>query len=153
MTRLAEGSEAPAFTLPDQRGKRVSLEDFRGRKVLLFFYPEADTPGCTAQACAARDARGTLTRKKTTVIGISPDLPDAQRAFDRKFHLGFPLLSDPSHQVAEAYGAWGEKVFFANRIVGIIRSAFLIDEDGRIARAWYRVPPAKMVPRAFEALA
>lgn len=153
MTRLAEGSEAPAFTLPDQRGKRVSLGDFNGRKVLLFFYPEADTPGCTAQACAARDGRPRLTRKKVAVLGISPDLPDAQRAFDRKFRLGFPLLSDPSHAVATAYGVWGEKIFFGRTIVGIVRSAFLVDEKGRIERAWYRVGPEKMMPAAFEALA
>src|SRR5262245_2830815 len=121
MVTLAAGDPAPRFSLRDQSGGRVGSNDFAGKKLLLFFYPAADTPGCTAQACAARDARAGLSRRKVAVVGISPDAPDAQKAFDRKFSLGFPLLSDVDHKVATAYGVWGEKVLFGRTIVGVIR--------------------------------
>jgi peroxiredoxin Q/BCP len=152
MVMLAAGDAAPRFSLPDQNGRRVSSADFAGKRLLLFFYPAADTPGCTVQACAARDARAGLGRKKIAVVGISPDDAGAQKAFDRKFSLGFPLLSDVDHKVALAYGVWGEKVLFGRTVVGIIRSSFLIGEDGRILRAWYRIPAAKMVAKLQEAL-
>ena len=153
MVKLAAGDAAPRFALPDQNGRRVSLADFEGRKLLLYFYPQADTPGCTEQACAARDARRGLARRKVAVVGISPDEPGAQKAFDRKFSLGFPLLSDPDHRVAKAYGVWGEKVFFGRTIVGIIRSSFLIGGDGRVLAAWYRIPAGRTIEKALEALA
>ena len=153
MVKLAAGDAAPRFALPDQNGRRVSLADFEGKKLLLYFYPAADTPGCTEQACSARDARRGLARRKVTVVGISPDEPGAQKAFDRKFSLGFPLLSDPDHRVAKAYGVWGEKVFFGRTIVGIIRSSFLIGSDGRILAAWYRIPAGRTIEKALEALA
>lgn len=146
---LAPGDRAPAFTLPDQRGEKVRLTDFHGRKVLVFFYPKANTPGCTTQACGLRDATPDL--GDVAVLGVSPDPPEAQAAFDRDFGLGFPLLSDPQHRVAEKYGAWGEKKMYGRSHQGVIRSAFLVDEKGKVAEAWYRISPkdtAKKVLRA-----
>jgi peroxiredoxin Q/BCP len=149
---LQPGDPAPAFSLPDQAGDTVRLTDFAGRKLLVYFYPKADTPGCTTQSCAVRDAREDLAALGVDVVGISPDRPEAQSRFDEKFDLGFPLLSDPDHAVAEAYGVWGEKVNYGRTYLGIIRSSFLIDEEGRIARAWYKVSPAATVPNARKAL-
>lgn len=149
MARLEPGDTAPPFELADQHERRVSLADLRGRKVLVYFYPEADTPGCTTQSCSLRDHRQDLAGIGTEVIGISPDMPDKQLAFDRKYGLGFPLLSDPRHEVAEAWGAWGEK---KRGGIGIIRSSFLVDEDGRIERTWYGVTPQDTVPNALAAL-
>ena len=146
---LVPGDRAPAFTLPDQRGENVRLSDFRGRKVLVFFYPKANTPGCTTQACGLRDAAPDL--DDVAVLGVSPDPPEAQAAFDRDFGLGFPLLSDAAHRVAEKYGAWGEKKMYGRSYQGVIRSAFLVDEKGKVAEAWYRISPkdtAKKVLRA-----
>jgi peroxiredoxin Q/BCP len=150
---LRPGDPAPAFSLLDQAGNIVNLTDFIGRKLLLYFYPKADTPGCTTQSCAVRDAREDLSSLGVDVVGISPDRPDAQSRFDEKFDLGFPLLSDPDHAVADAYGVWGEKVNYGRTYMGIIRSSFLIDEDGRIERSWYKVAPAATVPNARKALA
>lgn len=149
MARLEPGDSAPPFELADQHERRVSLADLRGRKVLVYFYPEADTPGCTTQSCSLRDHRQDLAGIDTEVIGISPDMPDKQLAFDLKYGLGFPLLSDPLHEVAEAWGAWGEK---KRGGIGIIRSSFLVDEEGRIERAWYGVTPQDTVPNALAAL-
>ena len=149
MARLEPGDSAPPFELADQHERRVSLADLRGRKVLVYFYPEADTPGCTTQSCSLRDHRQDLAGIGTEVIGISPDMPDKQLAFDRKYELGFPLLSDPRHEVAEAWGAWGER---KRGGIGIIRSSFLVDEEGRIERAWYGVTPQDTVPNALAAL-
>lgn len=149
MARLEPGDTAPPFELADQHERRVSLADLRGRKVLVYFYPEADTPGCTTQSCSLRDHRQDLAGIGTEVIGISPDTPDKQLAFDRKYGLAFPLLSDPRHEVAEAWGAWGEK---KRGGIGIIRSSFLVDEEGRIERAWYGVTPQDTVPNALAAL-
>jgi thioredoxin-dependent peroxiredoxin len=153
MSRLAAGDEAPAFELRDQSGRSHKLADHLGRKVLVYFYPEADTPGCTTQSCAVRDAREDLAGLGVDVLGISPDEPDEQRAFDEKFSLGFPLLSDPDHSVAESWGTWGEKNLYGKTVVGMTRSSFLVDERGRIEKAWYRVRAADTVPRAREALA
>jgi thioredoxin-dependent peroxiredoxin len=151
--RLNEGDPAPDFALLDQDGKTVRLSDFRGRKLLVYFYPEADTPGCTKQSCSIRDHRQDLSGLDAAVVGISPDQPDKQAAFDSKYSLGFPLLSDPEHSVAEAWGTWGERTAYGKTTVGIIRSSFLVDEDGRIERAWYRVKPEDTVPKALDALA
>ena len=152
MTTLAAGDTAPDFALPDQSGRTVRLSDLRGRRVLVYFYPKADTPGCTTQSCAVRDARSDFEGLEVDVLGIAPSSVDAQAAFDTKYSLGFPLLSDPDHAVAEAYGAWGEKVNYGKTYQGIIRSSFLIDEDGRIERAWYKVAPKDTVPNARKAL-
>ncbi len=149
---LRSGDPAPAFSLLDQDGTTVNLTDFAGRKLLVYFYPKADTPGCTTQSCAVRDARADLASLGVDVVGISPDQPDAQSRFDQKFGLGFPLLSDPDHAVADAYGAWGEKSSYGKKYQGIIRSSFLIAEDGRVEQAWYKVSPKDTVPKARAAL-
>jgi peroxiredoxin Q/BCP len=148
---LRPGDEAPEFALPDQAGDVVRLSDLRGRKVLVFFYPKADTAGCTTQACGLRDVAGDM--GDTAIVGISPDPPRAQARFDAKYALGFPLLSDPDHAVADAYGAWGEKRMYGRTYEGIIRSAFLVDEHGRIEQAWPKVSPKDTAVLALEALA
>ena len=153
MTTLTIGDAAPPFALPDQHGSTVRLEDFRGRKLLVYFYPEADTPGCTTQSCAVRDARQDLSSLGVDVVGISPDEPDAQSKFDQKFGLGFPLLADTDHAVAEAYDVWGEKLSHGKTYMEIIRSSFLIDGHGRIAQAWYKISPKDTVPKARKAIA
>ena len=153
MTTLSEGDRAPSFALTDQHGNVVRLEDFRGRKLLVYFYPQADTPGCTTQSCDVRDHRQELAGLGVDVVGISPDEPADQLAFDRKFSLDFPLLADTDHAVAEAWGTWGEKKSYGKTYMGIVRSSFLIDEEGRIERAWYGVKPQATVPNATEALA
>jgi thioredoxin-dependent peroxiredoxin len=130
----------------------VRLEDFYGRKVLVYFYPEADTPGCTVQSCDLRDHRQDLAGLGLDVIGISPDAPDKQLAFDEKYHLGFPLLADEDHAVAEAWGTWTERERDGRTFLGILRSSFLIGEDGTIEQAWYRVTPEDTVPKALAAL-
>jgi peroxiredoxin Q/BCP len=149
---LKAGDPAPDFALDDQHGKTVKLSDFRGKRVILYFFPRADTPGCTTQACSLRDARPELDAAGAVVLGISPDKPVAQARFDTKHGLGFPLLSDPDHAVAEAYGAWGEKSMYGKKYMGIIRSAFVIDQDGRIAETLYKVSPKDTVPKAMQAL-
>jgi len=153
VTTLQPGDPAPPFALPDQRGETVRLENYLGRKVLVYFYPEADTPGCTVQSCDLRDHRQDLAGIGAEVVGISPDLPDKQLAFDQKYRLGFPLLSDPDHAAAEAWGAWGEKVRDGRTSIGLIRSSFLVDEQGRIEGAWSPVKPEDTVPKALAALA
>jgi peroxiredoxin Q/BCP len=149
---LSEGDPAPPFSLADQEGNTVSLADFAGRKLLLYFYPKADTPGCTKQSCAVRDARADLEGRGVASVGISPDTPARQARFDATYSLGFPLLSDPDHAVADAYGVWGPKTFMGKTYDGIIRSSFLIDERGTVARAWYKVGPDDTVPNVFGAL-
>lgn len=146
MSALEPGRRAPDFELTDQHGQIVRLRDLRGRKVLVYFYPQADTPGCTLQSCDLRDHRQDLAEVGTDVVGISPDMPDEQRAFDRKYDLGFPLLSDPDHATADAWGTWDDERG------GIRRSSFLVDEEGRIERAWYGVRPRDTVPNAVAAL-
>ena len=149
--KLAPGDKAPAFKLPDQSGEERSLSDFEGRKVLVYFYPRADTPGCTKQSCGLRDIAGDV--GDTAIIGISRDKPAAQQKFDDKYGLGFPLLSDPEHEVAEAFGVWGEKKMYGKTSMGIIRSAFLIDEKGKIEHAWYKISPDDTPKKLQEALA
>jgi len=149
---LTPGQGAPAFSLVDQHGKTVKLSDFKGRKVLLYFYPKADTPGCTTQSCAVRDARQDMKKLNVEVLGLSPDTPEDQKKFDVKYSLGFPLLADTDHAVAEAYGVWGDKTNYGKTYKGIIRSSFLIDERGNVQRAWYKVKPEDTVPKAREAL-
>ncbi len=149
---LSEGQKAPAFSLRDQSGKTVKLSDYKGRKVLLYFYPKADTPGCTTQSCAVRDARQDLKKLSVDVLGISPDEPEAQKKFDVKYSLGFPLLADTEHAAADAYGVWGEKTNYGKTYMGITRSSFLVDEKGTILRAWYKVKPEETVPNARAAL-
>jgi len=150
MSQLSPGSPAPAITLTDQHGEQVSSADFAGRKVLVFFYPKADTPGCTTQACGLRDVADDI--GDTVVIGISPDLPPKLEKFDTKHDLGFTLLSDPDHQVAEAFGVWGEKKLYGKVYMGIIRSAFLIDESEKVDQAWYKISPKDTPKKLLAAL-
>ncbi len=152
MAQLRVGDKAPDFSLSDQDGQTVSLADCRGRKLLLYFYPRADTPGCTTQACTVRDAMEELAEVGVTPIGVSPDKPDKQKKFDGKYQLGFPLLSDPDNKVARAYGAWGEKSMYGKTYEGVIRSSFLIDEDGTILQTSYKVKPRDTVPNAKQAI-
>jgi len=148
---LSPGDPAPDFTLQDQNDETTSLASFQGRKVLVFFYPKADTPGCTTQACGLRDIVGDV--GDTAVIGISPDAPAKQKKFDDKYELGFPLLADTEHAVAEAYGVWGEKKNYGRTYMGIIRSAFLIDAHGNLEQVWYKVSPKDTPTNLLKALA
>lgn len=152
MAKLKAGDPAPDFSLKDQDGKSVRLSDFKGKKVLLYFYPKADTSGCTKQACSVRDARPQLQNLGIPALGISPDGVEAQKKFDIKHSLAFPLLSDPDHEVAELYGVWGEKKMYGKSFMGIIRSSFLIDEAGKIMAAWYKVKPEATVTEAKKML-
>jgi thioredoxin-dependent peroxiredoxin len=129
---LQVGQTAPDFALSDERGELVKLSSFRGKKVILYFYPKDDTPGCTAQACGFRDRFEELQEKNAVVIGISPDGASSHIKFRTKYDLPFVLLSDPNHVVAEKYGAWGQKAFMGKKFKGIIRSHFVIDEHGKI---------------------
>jgi peroxiredoxin Q/BCP len=150
-TQLAPGDRAPAFTLEDQDGSKVRLSAFKGNKVLVYFYPKADTPGCTTQSCALRDIAGDI--GDTVILGISPDAPAKQKKFDDKYSLGFPLLADTEHEVALKYGVWGEKVNYGRKYMGIIRSAFLVDEKGKIEEAWYKISPKDTPVKLQKALA
>jgi thioredoxin-dependent peroxiredoxin len=152
MAKLEVGDRAPAFTLKDQDGTARRLSEFKGQKVVLYFYPKADTPGCTAQSCALRDAEPDLAQLDAVVIGVSPDTPERQKKFDDKYGLGFTLLADTEHDVAEKYGVWGEKVNYGRKYMGIIRSAFVIDERGKIAAAFYKVSPKDTVRHVSKAL-
>ncbi|MFP4513410.1 MAG: thioredoxin-dependent thiol peroxidase [Acidimicrobiales bacterium] len=149
-TSPAVGAKAPAFTLTDQHDETVKLSGFAGRKVLVYFYPKADTPGCTTQACGLRDIADDV--GDTAIIGISPDAPAKLKKFDDKHSLGFTLLSDPDHEVAEKYGVWGEKSMYGKTYMGIIRSAFLIDEKGKIAEAWPKISPKDTPTKLLAAL-
>ena len=152
MARLQPGDKAPGFRLKDQSGKTVKLSDFKGKKLLVYLYPKASTPGCTTQSCSVRDHRSALSRRGVKVVGISPDLPAAQERFDDRHGLGFPLLPDSDHAVAEAYGAWGPKTFMGRKYDGIIRSSFLIGPTGKVVEAWYKISPKDTVPRLLAAL-
>ncbi|MBE2895880.1 thioredoxin-dependent thiol peroxidase [Pasteurellaceae bacterium HPA106] len=133
---LSQGTKAPEFCLLDQQGNAVRLAQFKGQKVLVYFYPKALTPGCTTQACDLRDSRSALEKCGVTVLGISPDSPEKLARFSEKKALNFTLLSDVDHQVAEAYGVWGEKKFMGKTFDGIHRISFLIDEHGVIAHVF-----------------
>ena len=139
MTRLEAGGKAPKFTLPDQDGKQVSLSDFAGKPVVVYFYPADDTPGCTKEACQFNDNLRAFSRIGAAVVGISPDGAAKHVRFREKYGLKFPLLSDPDHEVMAAYGAWGEKTLYGKKTIGTIRSTFLIDAKGVVTRAWYNV--------------
>jgi peroxiredoxin Q/BCP len=152
MTKLKKGDKAPNFSLSDQNEKEIKLGDFKGKKLLVYFYPKADTPGCTKQACNVRDAREDLADLGVDVVGISPDRPSKQKKFGDKHDLGFTLLSDQDNTIAKSYGAWGEKSMYGKKYEGIIRSSMLIDEDGKIVETWYKVSPKDTVPKALKTL-
>lgn len=145
------GDRAPAFTLADQHDDKVRLSQFKGRKVLVYFYPKADTPGCTTQACGLRDIADDV--GDTVILGVSPDAPAKLAKFDSKYDLGFTLLSDPEHEVAEKYGVWGEKSMYGRQYFGIVRSAFLVDEKGKISHAWPKISPKDTPKNLLAALA
>ena len=139
MGKLEAGDKAPAFSLPDQDGTTVSLKDFKGGQVVLYFYPRDDTPGCTKEACQFNDNLRAFNKAGVKVVGISSDPAAKHQRFREKYGLEFPLLTDADHAVMEAYGAYGEKTLYGKKTVGVIRSTFLIGADGTIARAWYHV--------------
>ncbi len=145
--RLASGDPAPDFTLPDADGRPVSLSSFRGQRVIVYFYPAALTPGCTKEACDFRDNLADLGQLGVAVLGISPDQPSKLAKFRDKEGLTFPLLSDPDHAVLEAYGAYGEKMLYGKKTVGVIRSTFVIDPEGTIEKAMYGVKATGHVAR------
>ena len=143
---------APEISLPDQDGKIHSLSDYNGNKLLVFFYPRADTPGCTRQSCAVSEAKLQFAELNVSAVGISPDVPDSQKKFDDKFELGFPLLSDPDHKIAMAYGVWVERNMYGKKSMGIKRSSFLINENGKLQAVWYNVKPEATVPNVLKTL-
>jgi|ERR1700678_601764 thioredoxin-dependent peroxiredoxin len=151
--RLAPGDPAPDFTLPDADGRQVALSSFRGQRVIVYFYPAAMTPGCTKQACDFRDNLADLNGAGIAVLGISPDQPAKLAKFRDKESLTFPLLSDPDHAVLGAYGAYGEKKLYGKTVVGVIRSTFVIDPDGKVAVAMYGVKATGHVARLLAEVA
>jgi thioredoxin-dependent peroxiredoxin len=149
---LKVGEPAPDFELRSETGDKVKLSDFRGKRVVLFFYPKDNTSGCTTQACGFRDNYPIVEEKNAVVLGVSPDDEKSHQSFKTKYDLPFTLLVDADHKVAEAYGAWGEKSNYGKTYMGIIRSHFVIDEDGKIADAQVKVSPTESVERALAAL-
>ena len=150
MSTPEPGKAAPSITLLDQHGEKVKLSDLKGRPVLVYFYPKADTPGCTTQACGLRDAAADI--GDTVILGISPDQPEKLARFDEKHGLGFTLLSDPDHKVAERYGVWAEKSMYGRKFMGIVRSAFLVGPDGKVAEAWPKISPKDTPTKLVKAL-
>ncbi|MGH7311402.1 MAG: peroxiredoxin [Candidatus Rokuibacteriota bacterium] len=143
---ITEDRKAPSFILPDAAGKRVALDDFRGKDVVVYFYPRDDTPGCTKEACGFRDAWKALQRTGVAVLGVSPDPPASHVKFAAKYKLQFPLLSDPERKVMEAWGAWGDKVLYGKKTKGVIRSTVWIGPDGIVRKHWARVRDAAAHP-------
>jgi peroxiredoxin Q/BCP len=139
MARLEAGAKAPAFTLEDQNGKKVALKDLAGERFVLYFYPADDTPGCTKEACQFNDETTRFKKLGVTVLGVSPDGAEKHIAFRKKYGLGFDLLSDPGKKVMEKYGAFGEKMMYGKKVLGVIRSTFVIGPTGKIEHAWYAV--------------
>jgi len=152
MNELRPGDPAPDFETVDERGQRVALKDLRGQKVVLYFYPKDNTSGCTAQACSFRDRYSEIEEKNAVVLGVSPDSAKSHQGFKSKFSLPFPLLVDADHTIAEAYGVWREKSTYGRKYMGILRSHFVIDEDGKLLDVQYNVKPAESAPKALAAL-
>jgi peroxiredoxin Q/BCP len=152
MPRLDVGDTAPDFKLPDQEGESISLDAMRGRRVVIYFYPADDTPGCTKEACQFNDVLGSFAEIDAEVFGISPDGADSHRRFRSKYGLGLTLLSDVDHHVMESYGAWGEKTLYGRKSIGVIRSTFVVGPDGRIEHAWYNVRADGHAAKVLEAV-
>ncbi len=149
---LKSGDACPEFSLSDQNGKEHKLSDYAGKFLLVYFYPKALTPGCTAQSCAVSEARDDFEKLNCSTVGISPDNRAKQKKFEEKYDLQFPLLCDEDHSVAEAFGVWGEKSMYGKKYYGIIRSSFLIGPGGKIIESWYKVKPGDTVPKAVKVL-
>jgi peroxiredoxin Q/BCP len=149
---LREGDPAPDFEVLDDQGKPFRLSDLNGKEVVLYFYPKADTSGCTKEACEFRDAIGKFKRRGVVVIGVSPDKPTAQAKFKAKYDLSFPLLADTDHKIAEAYGVWQEKSLYGKKYMGIARTTFVIDRDGRIKKVFEKVKPEGHAEQVLAAL-
>jgi peroxiredoxin Q/BCP len=152
MSELNVGAKAPAFSAPDQSGKTVSLGDFKGKKVVLYFYPKDDTPGCTTQACSFRDEHSVFLKKGAVVLGVSPDSAKSHTKFIEKFSLPFPLLADEDKTIAQAYGVWVEKSMYGKKYMGVERSTFVIDGDGKLAAIYRKVKPAEHIAEVLATL-
>jgi thioredoxin-dependent peroxiredoxin len=150
---LKEGTTAPAFKTTDADGETVSLKDLRGQKVVLYFYPKDDTPGCTKEACSFRDSFAKFKKRGIAVLGVSPDSEASHKKFETKYKLPFTLLADRDHSIAEAYGVWGEKKFMGRTYMGILRTTFLIDEKGKIKKVFEKVKPEDHASEVLEAFA
>lgn len=153
MDWIEAGATAPEFSLADDRGQNVTLKQFRGKPVVLYFYPKDDTPGCTKEACAFRDRQADLQAAGAVVLGVSPDGVESHGKFRDKFDLNFPLLADVDHSLAESYGAWREKNMYGKKSMGVVRSTFLIDAQGKIARVWKKVDVDGHDQQVLDALA
>lgn len=151
-TMPSEGTKAPDFTLNDTDGKEVTLSKLRGKKVVLYFYPRDDTQGCTQEACEFRDSLARVKKKGALVFGISKDDSTSHQKFSEKYQLNFPLLADPEHKVIEKYGAWAEKSLYGKKFLGIVRSTFIVDEEGRIMKVFPRVTPEGHAEDVLKAL-
>ena len=150
---VEEGKKAPALTLPDTDGNKVKLADFAGKNVVVFFYPKDDTPGCTKEACGFRDLYKQIEKQNAVILGVSPDGPESHQDFIDKFKLPFTLLCDPDKKVMERYGAWGEKMMYGKKTVGVIRSTVIVGPDGKVKKHWKRVAKAEAHPaKVLEAL-
>jgi peroxiredoxin Q/BCP len=149
---LKPGDQAPEFTAPTDSGEELTLSSLRGKKVILYFYPKDNTPGCTTQACGFRDSYPEIEEKNAVVLGVSPDNEGSHQKFKTKHNLPFSLLVDPDHKLAELYGTWGEKSMYGKKYMGMIRSHFVIDEEGKILDAQYKVSPGKSVSGALAGL-
>lgn len=145
-------STAPSFTLLDQNGQKHSLKDYKGKKILLYFYPKDDTPGCTTEACSFRDSLNDFKKHGVQVLGVSCDSPESHKKFAEKFHLNFPLLADTEKEVVQKYGVWGEKSMYGRKYMGIFRDSFLIDEKGKIVKHYQKVKPAEHVEQVLKDL-
>ena len=150
---IKEGTTAPAFKTTDANGDTVSLKDLRGQKVVLYFYPKDDTPGCTKEACSFRDAFATFKKRGIAVFGVSPDSEASHKKFETKYKLPFTLLADTDRSIAESYGVWGEKKFMGRKYMGVLRTTFLIDEKGKIKKIFEKVKPEDHASEVLEAFA
>ena len=150
--KLEKGMKAPDFELKNQDGKVINSGEYRGKKLFIYFYPKANTPGCTTQSCSVQESVPDFSSLDVAVIGISPDSPEKQKKFADKYSLEFPLLCDEDKKTAESFGVWGEKKLYGKTFMGIIRSSFLINEEGMIEECWYKVSPKDTVPKVMKVL-
>ncbi|MCB0060809.1 MAG: thioredoxin-dependent thiol peroxidase [Caldilineaceae bacterium] len=152
MSHLSVGDYAPDFTAQTDSGETVSLQEYRGKRVILYFYPKDDTSGCTTQACGFRDQYPQIEEQNGVVLGVSPDDTASHQKFKTKYNLPFTLLVDSDHAIADAYGTWGEKSMYGKKYMGVIRSHFVIDEEGRLLDVQYKISPKNSTPKAIAAL-